>query len=188
MRAYFLAVNSRERKIRVSKDGLCWSSFYPSDVVLPAIPALLSCPKERAPVKIVRGKYFRASKSEDGVTFHILPRLEFSSRWSELRSSGGCALAPDEHAVVSLLLEKARGNCEMITDYFVDGSTPLILGRKRYFESRLDPDEAASTLRVVGERRQRNPYIRGNGILRLSSFGEKALIADFDGLDSAPVV
>jgi len=163
-----LAVNSRDGTIRVSEEGLCWSSFDPSDVVLPAIPPLLSCPKEKIPVKTVQSKYFRASKSREEVTYHILPRLESSSRWRELRASGGCALAPDEHAVFSFLLGKTRGKCEMITDYFVDGSTPLVLGRKRYFESKLDPDEAVSTLGAVGERRQRNSYIPRDGILRLS--------------------
>ena len=81
----------------------------------------------------------------------------------------GGALAPDEHAVASFLLEKTQGKCEMITDFLVDGSTPLVLGKKRYFDSKLDADEAASTLRVVGERRERNSYIRRDGNLGLRS-------------------
>jgi hypothetical protein len=168
-RAPTLAVSSRKGVIRVSEEGLCWSSFDPSDAVLPAIPALLSCPREEASMETVKGKYFRVSKSKEGTTFHILPRLESSSRWRELRASDGCALAPDEHAVVSFLVERARGNCEMITDFLVDGSTPLVLGRRRYFDSRLDPDEATSTLRVAGERGQRNSYIPRNGRFDLST-------------------
>jgi hypothetical protein len=174
-RAAALVVNSKEGTIWVSEMGLCWSSFDPSDAVLPAIPALLSCPKEKASMETLRGKYFLASKSKEGTTFHVLPRLESSSRWRELRASGGCALAPDEHALVSFLLRKARGNCEMITDFLVDGSTPLVLGRKRYFDSKLAPDEAASTLRVVGERGERNCYIRGDGNLHLSSVSTPGL-------------
>jgi len=77
-------------------------------------------------------------------------------------------LAPDEHAVVFFLLGKARRNCEMITDFLVAGSTPLVLGRKRYFDSKLSPAEGASTLRAVGELGQRNSYIRRDGNLRLS--------------------
>jgi len=168
-RAASLVVSSKEGKIRVSDEGLCWSSFDPSDAVLPAIPALLSCPKEMASMEAVKSKYFRTSRSSEGTTFHVLPRLESSSRWRELRASGGCALAPDEHAVVSFLLGRASGNCEMITDFPVEGSTPLVLGRKRYFDSRLNPAEAISTLRVVGEREQRNSYIRRDRSLRLSS-------------------
>ena len=162
-RAAALRVNSKEGRIWVSETGLCWSSFDPSDAVLPAIPALLSCPKEEASMETVRSKYFRASRSKEGTTFHFLPRLESSSRWRELRSTGGCALAPDEHAVVSFLLKRGGGNCKMVTDFLVDGSTPFVLGKKRYFDSRLSPDEAASTLRIVGERGQRNSYIPGDG-------------------------
>jgi hypothetical protein len=158
-----LVFSSREGKIRVSDEGLCWSSFDLSDAVLPAIPALLSCPKEKAPAETVMRKYSRAVKSREGVTFRIFPRLESSSRWRELRASGGCALAPDEHALVSFLLERTRGKCKMVTDFLVEGSTPLVLGRKRYFDSSLAPDEAISTLRVVGERGQRNSYIPGDG-------------------------
>jgi len=164
-----LVVTSKEGTIWVSEMGLCWSSHDPSDAVLPSIPALLSCPKEEASMETVRSKYFQASKSKDGTTFHFLPRLESSSRWRELRASGGCALAPDENALVSCLLEKARGKCEMITDFVVDGSTPIVLGRKRYFDSKLDPAEAAATLRAVGEQGQRNSYIHGDGNLRLTS-------------------
>ena len=78
-------------------------------------------------------------------------------------------MAPDEHAVVSFILGKAGRNCEMITDFLVDGSAPLVLGRNRYFDSKLSPDEAASTLRIIGERGQRNSYIRRDGNLRVSS-------------------
>ena len=171
-RAVPLVIDSKEGSIWVSEIGLCWSSFDPSDVVLPSIPALLSCPKEEVSMGAVRSKYFQVSKSKEGTIFHVLPRLESSSRWRELRASGGCALAPDEHAVVSFLLEKARGNCEVITDFIADGSTPLVLGRKRYFDSNLDPDEVASTLRAVGEQGQRNSYILSDGNLRLSSVSE----------------
>ena len=164
-----LSVSSKKGTVWVSEMGLCWSSIDPSDAVLPSIPALLSCPKEEASFETVKSKYFRASISKEGTTFRVLPRLESSSRWRELRASGGCALAPDEHAVVTFLLKKARGGCEMITDFFVEGSTPLVLGRKRYFGSKLSTDEAASTLRIAGERRQRNSYIRRDGNLRVSS-------------------
>jgi len=164
-----LAVSSKEGTIWVSEMGLCWSYFDPSDAVLPAIPALLSCPKEKASVKAIRGKYLRTSKSK-GMNFRILPRLESSTRWGELRASGACALAPDEHSVVSFLLEKAGEDCKMITDFFVDGSTSLVVGRKLYFDSKFHPAEASSTLRAVGEQGQRNSYIHRDGNLRLSSF------------------
>lgn len=162
-----LVVSSREGTMRVSHEGLCWSSFDPSDAVLPAVPSLLSCPKEEVPVETVKGKYLRASQSKERVTYQLLPRLESSSRWRELRASGGCALAPDEHALVSFLLERVRGKCQMITDFHVDGSTALVLGRRRYFKSRLGPKETTSTLRAAGERLQRNSYIPMDGRIDL---------------------
>jgi len=158
-----LALSLRDGTIRVSDEGLCWSSIDPSDVVLPAIPALLSCPREEVSIETIKSKYFRTSRSKEGATFHFLPRLEYASRWQELRASDGCALAPDEHTLVSFVLVRYTGNCEMITDFYIDRSAALVLGRKRYFNSRLDPDEAASTLRVVGERGRRNSYIPKDG-------------------------
>jgi len=136
-----------------------------------SLPSPLSSP---APKRRLRWRLSGAGTSvrrdrRRGHPFHFLPRLESSSRWRELRASDGCALAPDEHAVVSFLLEKARGKCEMITDFVVDGSTPIVLGRKRYFDSKLAPAEAAATLRAVGEQGRRNSYVHRDGNLRLSS-------------------
>jgi len=175
----FLAVGSRQGMIHVSEAGLCWSSFDSSDTVLPAVPNLLSCPKEEAPMETVRGKYLRMSRSEEGTTIRVLPRLESSSLWRELRASGGCALAPDEHAVVSTLLRRTRRKREMVTDFLVGGSTPLACGRKRYFDSKLGPDEATLTLRVAGERGQRNSYVPNDGGLGpflASAFSRRAWI------------
>ena len=181
----FLAVTSRQGTIGVSKTGHCWASFDPSDVVLPAVPALLSCPKEGAPLETVRGKYLGMSKSHDGLTTRVLPRLESSSSWRGLRKLGGCALAPDEHAVASFILKRVRGECKMVTDFLVDGSTPLVFGGKRYFDSKLNADEAALTLRRVGERSQRNSYIPQDGMLGLvpvSSIGRRDWIDLFTEL------
>jgi len=164
-RGALLVVNSRQGPISVSDAGLCWSSFDPGDVVLPAVPNLLSCPKEDAQMETVKARYLRTSRSQEGTTVRVLPRLESSSLWRELRASGGCALAPDEHAVVSTLLRGARRKCEMVTDFFVGGSVPLVYGRKRYFGSKLGPDEAALTLRVAGERGLRNSYVPNDGAL-----------------------
>ena len=164
-RDVFLAVTSKEGTIRVSEMGLCWSSFDPSDAVLPAVPALLSCPREEAPLETIRRMYLIVSKSRDRLTAKITPRLETSTLWRGLRRSGECALAPDEHAIGSFILQRVRGKCEMVTDFFVDGSTPLVFGRRRYFNSKLGPDEAALALRKVGERHQRSSYVPQDGEL-----------------------
>jgi hypothetical protein len=161
----FLAVSSKQGTIGVSEAGLCWSSFDPSDTVLPVIPDLLSCPREEAPMENVRRKYLRISRLQKGMAAHFLPRLESSSHWRALRASSGCALAPDEHRIVSSLLKRTRGKCNMVTDFFADDSTPVVFGRKRYFDSRLDPDEAAMTLGMIERLGQRNSYIPRGGDL-----------------------
>ena len=74
-------------------------------------------------------------------------------------------MAPGEHAVISLLLRRTRGKCKMVTDFFVNNSTPLVFGRGRHFDSRLDPGEAALTLRLVGGQTQRNSYVPNDGEL-----------------------
>ena len=175
-RGAILALISKRGVIRVSEAGLCWSSFDPSDAVLPAVPDILTCPKERVPVETVRDKYLRTSKLKQTMTIRVMPRLESSSLWRELRGSGLSALAPDEHAIVSSLLRRTRGKSEMVTDFFVSDSMPLVYGRRRYFESPLDSNEAALTLCVIGEHRQRNSYIPNDGELRpipMSAFSRR---------------
>jgi hypothetical protein len=162
-RGLTLAVNTRRGTIKASEAGLCWSSFDQSDAVLPVVPDLLSCPKEEATVEIIRSKYLRMERLGGWVSVRMLPRLEGSSFWRKMRASGGCALAPDEYAVVSSLFSRTSGAWEMVTDFFVDGCTPLLFGRKRYFDSRLDSYEAASTLCVVGKRGPRNSYLPNDG-------------------------
>jgi len=162
-RGMILAVNTRRGMISASEAGLCWASFDQSDAVLPVVPDLLSCPKEEAPVEIIRSKYLIMERLRGWVSVRMLPRLEGSSLWRKMRASGGCSLAPDEHAVVSSLFRRTRGVWEMVTDFFVDGSTPLLFGRKRYFKSELDSYEAASTLGVVGKRGRRNSYLPNDG-------------------------
>jgi len=158
-----LAVVSSDGTIMVSDEGLCWSSFDPSDAVLPAVPAILACPKEEASLETVKRKYFVEFRGKEGVVSRILPRLESSTRWRRLRASGGCALAPDEHAVLSFLLKRAVKDCEMVTDFHVEGSTPVVFGRRRYFDSWLDSVKAVSTLRVIDEGGLRNSYLPGDG-------------------------
>ncbi len=160
----------REGTIHVSPDGLCWSAFDPSDSVLPAIPDLLAAPKEKVPVQILKARYLRPARTGVSTAMRISTRIESSSSWDKLRASGDCGLAPDEHAVVSLLLNGARAKCTLVTDFPVTGSVPRVCGRKRYYDSRLEIGAALSSFRVVGSRFPRNSYLERDNSLRLDGF------------------
>jgi len=164
-----LKARSRKGTIYLSASGLSWSSLDSSDVLLPAIPDILAVQKVKVPLPELKGKYVRTG-SEATTTLYLSPRIESASLWEKMRASGDCGLAPDEHAVISFLINQAGGRCGMLTDYPADDATPRIYGRKRYFDSRLDCDEALSTLRAVGERRSRNSYIRRDGTVLFESY------------------
>jgi len=139
-----------------------------SDEVLPAIPEILSAPKETGPLATLESMYFKIVRSGRRAAVRLTTRLESSTSWDVLRASGDCALTPDEHAIATFLMRKARGTCSLLTDFLGDGSVPRVCGRRRYFESTLGLSEAGSTLRSVGERAPRNSYLPRDGTLRLS--------------------
>ena len=181
-----LSAKSKEGTVHIDPSGLCWSSFDPADAVLPAVPDALACPKDRLPIRELEAKYFKAVKSGGTTIVRLNSRMESSSLWDALRASGECGLAPDEHDVVTFLMEQAGGTCRMVTDFPVEESTLRTCGRKHYFDSRLRSAEAASTLRTIGGRGSRNSYIQRDGTLRLSrapSRSHKGLVELFDGLD-----
>lgn len=180
-----LSAKSKEGTIRIDQSGLCWSAFDPSDAVLPAIPDVLACPKERLPLEELQAMYFKVARSGGRTTLRLAPRIESSSLWDALRSSGECGLAPDEHAVTSFLIHQARGRCSMLTDFLCDGSVMRVYGRRVYYDSTLGNAEAASTLRTVGEKASRNSYLQRDGTLRLTGTippSRKRLVELFEGL------
>jgi hypothetical protein len=168
-RAGFLTAKLRKVAIHVVPSGYCWSSHDPSDMVLPAIPEILSCPKERAPLAKIEEMYYRISNVNGQAVVHLSSRIESTSLWGELRSAGECALSPDEHAVASFMIARAKGTSRMLTDFPVAGSVPKIYGRKRFYESNLNREAALSTLRVAGMRAAESSYLRRDGILALGS-------------------
>jgi len=158
--AGFLA-RSKKGSIHFDPSGVCWSSFDPEDFVLPAIPELLSCPKEPVALSKLASLYFRTR----GSFTRILTRMESGAAWKSLRSSDLCALTPDERLVALGLLR--LGSCRLVTDFIIDDPTPLYCGRRRYFQVAGDTAEAASTLRVAGRKLPRNSYLPKEGIFRL---------------------
>ncbi|HYB06788.1 MAG TPA: hypothetical protein VEB87_01385 [Nitrososphaerales archaeon] len=164
-----LTARSREGVVHVGESGLCWSSFDPSDSILPAIPEVLAFPKQTIPLRELRRKYFSQTKSGANTVVHFSIRMESASLWRALRASGECGLAPDEHAVASFILRHSEGTCELVTDFPAAGSVPLMCGRKRYFISSLGKIEAALTLRDAGEKNVRNSYVRRDSTIGLEA-------------------
>jgi hypothetical protein len=159
-----LSARSKAGLIHIEPSGFCWSNFDPIDAVLPSIPDVLDCDKERVPLERLRAMYFMAKT--DGMPFvRLFLRLESMSNWDRLRASGGCGLAPDEHRVATFLIREAGGICHAVTDFPRADSIPRVEGRLRYFESALSAAEALETLRVVGARKPRNSYMPRNGIV-----------------------
>ncbi len=162
-----LSARSRESTIHVAPSGICWSTTDPSDAILPAIPDILTCEKERVPVRDLESIYLTRRRLGAGSLVRISTRIESASLWDSLRASDGCGLAPDEHAVASSLIKKSAGDCEVLTDFPADDSVPMICGRKRYYHSRLGCTLAAETLRSVRAKGPRNSYLFRSGVLKL---------------------
>lgn len=173
-----------EATLTVDPRGLCWSNRDMADVIIPAIPELLSVRKEFASLRTMGNSYFEATKQGKSVLLRLAPRMESSSLWQGLRAAGLCALTPDEHAVYSLLLSSSSLASPLPTDFPTEGSTVIRIGRRQYYSTRIDAPEAASTLRDVGARGPRNTYLPRRSFLSLSSFRipKRDLRRTFEGL------
>jgi hypothetical protein len=104
------------------------------------------------------------------VTMRVSPRVECCSLWERMRASGGCGLSPDEHAVITFLLDHANGTCGVVTDFPEVGSVVRVIGRRRYYESKVGTETVAATLRVAGSWSSRNSYLRRDGVVEFDSF------------------
>jgi len=167
-----LTARSREGTIHISSSGVCWSAIDPTDAILPALPNILTSPKEQIPLGALKALYFEHSKSKGRATLRISTRIESYNLWDELRASGGCGLAPDEHAMASFLMRRAAANCEVLTDFPTEESTVRVCGRRRYYDSRLDSSQAANVLRSVGGKALRSSYLHRDGFVTLGGFDE----------------
>jgi hypothetical protein len=174
-----LTARSGKGVVHIDPSGVCWSAIDPEDVVLPIIPDVLASSKELIPLRALRSMYYRPNPS-GGRTLRITTRVESNATWDELRASDECGLAPDEHAVLSFLLERSRVACGMLTDFVTKGCEVRFCGRRLYFDSRLEPCEAVGTLRKVGARASRNSYLRRVGSLEGDSLERLARDDWFD--------
>jgi hypothetical protein len=53
-----------------------------------------------------------------------------------------------------------------LSDYPTDGCSVRIIGKRQYYESVVDPADAASDLRMVGSKGVRNVYLPRDGLMR----------------------
>lgn len=180
-----LSARSRKGTIHVDPSGVCRSTTDTTDLVVPAIPDILACKKERIPIGELKSLYLATGRSGRKTRVRISTRTESSLLWRLMRASGDCGLSPDEHAVATFLLERAGGTCGVLTDFPGDEPVVKVLGKRRYFDSKVSAAVAAMTLRVAGAKSSRNSYLRRDGVLEFARF-ERPSAADwhdlFDGL------
>jgi hypothetical protein len=162
-----IVAESRKRTIHIEPTGLCWSAADPSDYVLPLLPDLLGR-SSRARPEAVLGAYLNMVPVRGGFAIHLSPRLESMGFWDDLRRSGGCGLSPDERLVIQCVLDGADGKCSIVTDFPVEGSEPMVVGRRRYFLSNLAVAEVSRSIRAVGEPGRKSSYLPRDGVLMLS--------------------
>jgi len=154
--------------VHVEPFGLCWATSDPSDYLLPLVPEILGCRKERVSPARLLEMYCSAFSGGGHTAVRVNLRVESMVNWDGLRASGGCGLTPDEHLVARLLIGESTGACLMVTDFAAEGSVPFYCGRRLYFRSKLPPSRASDTLRVVGTTGRGNSYVPRDGLLHLA--------------------
>ena len=171
--------------IRVDASGLCSSNEDPSNVLAPAIPDVLACEKRKVSFSVLRDSYFASEKRGNKLLLRLSPRLESQSYWNELRSTGSCALTPDERAVYSAVLASRASPAPLVTDFPVKGSKIRRMGRRQYYKSMLEPAEAVHTLRGMDSTGERNAYLPRDSILSPSPgrIPKEELASLFERLD-----
>ncbi len=160
---YTLNAEDRFRRMTILRSGLAWSSGELLDALAPAMPSLLSIPRE--PVE--GNPYFTAKKLNDGFELQLFPRMEGLRIWTELRRSGLSGLTPDEKAAVSEALLDSDQNVECVTDYPTEGCSVLLVGGMQYYRSSVPAGEFASMLRTVSSSSPRSCYLPRSSLIRV---------------------
>jgi hypothetical protein len=176
-----LLAKSGHSKIRIDASGVCRSTTDIADLIIPVIPDILSLKKESICIGELKSLYLATGRPGKKTRIRISTRTESCLLWELMRASDSCGLSPDEHAVSSFLFEHTSGACDVVTDFPEEGSMIKMLGRRRYFDSRIGPSTAAMTLRVAGAKSARNSYLPRDGMLGLTSF-ERPSAMDWLGL------
>jgi hypothetical protein len=161
-RGFRVRMTGREGKLTATKGvqriaidgrvGLAGSSDDMLDALAPAIPALLgSKGASGGETGNVGERYFSVRQSRGGVRLQLFPRLESLRTWTCLRRDHICGLTPDEVLVLTRLLGKASRDRQVkcVTSIPREGSKPVQVGRKLYYESALPVAEFLSSLATI---------------------------------------
>jgi len=155
--------------VKVFPIGYASSTSDLTDFIAPIIPELLKSPKETVAAKELVNQYITLDVNEPK-RLRITPRLESGSTWNWLRRLGLCALTPDEHLILKLFLSRARTCSDLLTDFPTRSSRVRVLGTRQFYESALESSDAASSLRSLGHKGERNSYLPRSGILGVEGF------------------
>ena len=165
-----IRANAEGKAIGLDPSGLCWSRTDHSDFLFPAIPTLLAFPKQRVSLESLKSRYFAMTFSNSAATVRMRPRLEGGPLWTELRAGGQCALAPDERAVIDFLLSRTSGGIDLVTDFPMGDFRTRVVRGKQFYQTRLDPSLARSTMAGLESQGARNSYLPKRGVLELPSY------------------
>jgi hypothetical protein len=154
----------------VSSRGVCWSNDDPADAILPQVPSLLNAEKQPVSLGHLQQTYFSYRKKAGGFVLRFECRLEQGRTWTGLRAAGRSALTPDEVQVMKRVLAHARGSCTAWSDYPADGSKVRHLGRRNYYESRMDVAEFAENLRPADSLSGHGAYLPSDCLLQVEKF------------------
>ena len=153
--------------LHLDPEGLCWSAADVDDHVLPIIPELIAMRKVGTSAKAIWTRYLNVKSHPGGTTVRLSTRMEYGTLWKILRGSGMCALAPDEHALIGLLLSKSESVSGLVTDFPTEGGVVKVIGHSQFYKTKLAGPEAARLLRSVKRRGAKNVYLPRDGILEL---------------------
>jgi hypothetical protein len=146
-------------RIWLDPSGLCWSSVDPTDYVIPSIPELLGCEKEKIRREEFNQLYFNIIKNKDNYLVRFKTRLEHGYTWKLLRKIGISGFSPDECTVIKWLLGFARGNITALCSYPIEDSSILRIGRRNYYVVELDVERFVSEISDFTTHKRRQCFL-----------------------------
>jgi len=149
-------------QVTIELSGLAWSNGDLLDAIGPAIPELLSFPKETSSAD----PYFVMKRSPGSCELQFFPRMESGRIWSALRAEGKCGLTPDEGLMVRRQLKGVNNLTNCVSGNPRSGSSRIQIGRTPYYESALPGDVLASSLRVIDSNPAGNAYLPKSATLK----------------------
>ena len=153
------------QRVTLEPAGLAWSDGDLLDAIGPAIPELLSFPKEESRVN----PYFAVKRSPTSSHAQLFPRMEAGRTWSALRADGACGLTPDEGSMIRQLLRGVGGETQCVSGRPREGSSRTQVGKAQYFQSTLPVAELASSLRIMELNPAGDAYLPKSATLRFET-------------------